>query len=89
MGSRGTKELVGDQDAVVALSDERGIIPATEHSLTNDPVVRKRFRQIRYLKPSDREYADPLASVLRLPRSMVPACCSISVIKRSPRSAAN
>ena len=64
-----TGELVGDQDAVVEHSSERGFIPANNAiSLSNNPVVRKRFGQIRYLKASDREYADPLASVLRLPR---------------------
>jgi hypothetical protein len=68
----GTKELVNDQDAVIELSNGRGTIPATEHSLTNKPVVRKRFKQVRYLKASDREYADPLASVLRLPRFDAP-----------------
>jgi hypothetical protein len=64
-----TGALVGDQDCVVERSNGRGFIPANNAiSLSNNPVVRKRFKQIRYLKPSDREYADPLASVLRLPR---------------------
>jgi hypothetical protein len=67
-----TGSLVGDQDAVVERSYESGFIPATEHSLTNKPVVRKRFRQIRYLEAGHREYADPLASVLRLPRFDAP-----------------
>jgi len=42
--------------------------PFAPQHLTNKHVVRKRFRQVRLLKPSDREYADPLGSVLRLPR---------------------
>ena len=67
-----TGQLVGDQDSVVELSNGRGTIPATEHSLTNKPVIRKQFRQIRYLKPIDRAYADPLGSVLRLPRFDAP-----------------
>ena len=67
-----TGALVGDQDCVVELSNGRGTIPATEHSLTNKPVVRKRFRQVRYLAAGHREYADPLGSVLRLPRFDAP-----------------
>ena len=35
-------------------------------------MVRKRFRQIRYLAPGDREYTEPLGSVLRLPRFDAP-----------------
>ena len=54
---------------MVELSNGRGTIPANNAiSLTSNPVIRKRFRQVRYLKPSGREFADPLASVLRLPR---------------------
>ena len=67
-----TGALVGDQDCVVELSNGRGTIPATEHSLTNKPVVRKRFRQVRYLAAGHREYADALGSVLRLPRFDAP-----------------
>jgi hypothetical protein len=67
-----TEQLVNDQDAVVEGSDERGFIPASAHGLSNHPVVRRPFRQVRYLKPSDREYADPLRSVLRLPRFDAP-----------------
>jgi hypothetical protein len=63
-----TGQLAGDQDAVIALANGRGIIPATEHSLTNKPVVRKKYRQVRYLAAGHREYVDPLASILRLPR---------------------
>jgi hypothetical protein len=63
-----TGALVGDQDCVVELSNGRGTIPATQHSLTSHHVVRKRFRRVRYLAPVAREYADPLGSVLRLPR---------------------
>jgi hypothetical protein len=61
-----TEALVGDQDAVVERSYERGISPA------GHPVVRKRFRQLRYLAAGHREYADPLSSVLRLPRFDAP-----------------
>ena len=63
-----TMALVHDQDCVVELSNGRGTIPATEHSLTNKHVIRRRFRQVRYLAAGHREYADPLGSVLRLPR---------------------
>jgi hypothetical protein len=61
-------ELVGDPDLVRALSYERGVIPAIGASLRNTPVIRKRFKQVRYLERGDREYAEPLADVLRLPR---------------------
>jgi hypothetical protein len=37
-------------------------------SLNATPVVRRRFRQTTYLAQADREYAEPLALVLRLPR---------------------
>jgi hypothetical protein len=63
----GTVALIRDQDCVVELSNGRGTIPATEHSLTTKHVVRKKFRQLRYLAAGDREYADPLGSILRLP----------------------
>jgi hypothetical protein len=67
-----TGELVGDQDAVLERTFERGTIRASGISLANRPVIRKRFRQVRYLAPGDREYADPLGSVLRLPRFDAP-----------------
>lgn len=63
-----TGELVGYQDAVLERTFERGTIRTSGISLANRPVIRKRFRQVRYLAPLDREYADPLGSVLRLPR---------------------
>jgi hypothetical protein len=67
-----TGELVGDPDVVVERSYERGIIRGTGVSLANIPVVRKRFKQVRYLARGDREYADPLGSALRLPRFDAP-----------------
>jgi hypothetical protein len=64
-----TGALVGDQDCVVERSNGHGFIPANNAiSLSSNPVIRRRFKKVRYLKPSDREYADPFASVLRLPR---------------------
>ncbi|UPT88634.1 hypothetical protein HAP41_0000006010 [Bradyrhizobium barranii subsp. apii] len=65
-------ELVGDPDLVVERSYERGIIPAIGASLRHTPVVRKRFKQITYREQGDREYAVPLASVLKLPRFDAP-----------------
>lgn len=67
-----TGELVGDQDAVRAHSYERGIIPAIGVSLNSTPVVRQRFRQITYREAGEREWVEPLASVLRLPRFDAP-----------------
>lgn len=58
-------ELVGDPDDVRQLSYERGVIPGAQRNI---PVIRKRFRQTRYLEPGEREHADPLGSILRLPR---------------------
>jgi hypothetical protein len=63
-----TDELVGDPDLVREISYERGVIPPIGAGPRATPVVRKRFRQIRYLAPGDREYTESLASVLRLPR---------------------
>ena len=57
-------EIVGDPDGVVEQSYERGFIPGGGRNI---PVVRQRFKQIRYLAPDDREWTEPLASVLRLP----------------------
>lgn len=68
-------ELVSDPDAVVERSYERGFIPGTEVSRHPTHVVRKRFRQIRYLEPGDREHVEPLASVLRLPNFGAPGMC--------------
>ena len=65
-------DLVSNPDDVRELSYERGIIPATGYSSRNTPVVRKRFRKIRYLEQGEREWAEPLASVLRLPRFDAP-----------------
>jgi hypothetical protein len=67
-----TGQLIQDQDAVLERTYERGSIRASGISLANRPVIRRRFRQIRYLAPGDREYADPLGSVLRLPRFDAP-----------------
>ena len=63
-----TGGLISDQDAVVERSRERGYIPSTKVKRTPTHVVRKRFKQVRYLAPGDREYFEPLISVLRLPR---------------------
>jgi hypothetical protein len=65
-------EIVGDPDSVVERSYEFGFIPGTEVSRRNIPVIRRRFRQIRYLAQGDREWAAPLASLLRLPRFDAP-----------------
>jgi hypothetical protein len=61
-------ELISDQDAVVERSRDRGYIPGSEVRRTPTHVVRKRFKQVRYLAPGDREYFEPLISVMRLPR---------------------
>ncbi|MGO4513250.1 hypothetical protein AB4Z51_40380 [Bradyrhizobium sp. 2TAF36] len=58
-------EIVGDPDDVVEHSYERGLIRSP---MRNVPVVRRRFRQITYLEQGDREWAESLGSVLRLPR---------------------
>ncbi|MCK1618909.1 hypothetical protein IVA96_20170 [Bradyrhizobium sp. 159] len=58
-------EIVGDPDVVVERSYERGYIPS---HMRNIQVVRRRFRQITYLEAGERQYLDPLAMVLRLPR---------------------
>ena len=60
--------LISDQDAVVERSRDRGFIPSTKVKRTPTHVVRKRFKQVRYLAPGDREYFEPLISVMRLPR---------------------
>ena len=57
--------LISDQDAVVERSRDRGYIPSRR---TPTHVVRKRFKQVRYLAPGDRKYFEPLISVMRLPR---------------------
>ncbi|MBR0907022.1 hypothetical protein [Bradyrhizobium liaoningense] len=77
-------DLVGDQDAVRELSYERGVIPGAQRNI---PVLRKRFRQIRYLEPGDREHAEPLSSVLRLPRFDAPGLLFDRgrVVETSPR----
>ncbi|MCK1753807.1 hypothetical protein IVA78_00850 [Bradyrhizobium sp. 137] len=64
-----TGELVGDPDLIHEISEQRGIIPpAGGVSSRATPVVRKRFRQVRYLEGGERLYVEPLATVLRLPR---------------------
>jgi hypothetical protein len=60
-------ELISDQDAVVERSRDRGYIPGSEVRRTPTHVVRKRFKQVRYLAPGDREYFEPLISLMRLP----------------------
>jgi len=60
--------LISDQDAVVERSRDRGFIPSTKVKRTPTHVVRKRFKQVRYLAPGDREHFEPLISVMRLPR---------------------
>ena len=68
-----TGELVGDPDLVRELSHERGIIPpASGVGSRPVPVVRKRFRQVRYLEAGDRVHFEPLGSLLRLPRFDAP-----------------
>ncbi|WP_035714981.1 hypothetical protein, partial [Bradyrhizobium genomosp. I (2014)] len=61
-----TNELVSDPDSVVERSYERGYIPGTEVGRNPIPVVRRRFRQIRYIEGGERSYVEPLATVLRL-----------------------
>ena len=66
-------EIVGDPDGVVERSYERGFIPpAGGVSSRTVPVVRKRFRQVRYLEAGPREWVEPLGSVLRLPNFNAP-----------------
>jgi len=60
-------QLISDQDAVVERSRDRGYIPGTEVRRTPTHVVRKHFKQVRYLAPGDREYFEPLISLMRLP----------------------
>jgi hypothetical protein len=59
-------EIVGDPDGVVERSYERGFIPGG--SGRNIPVIRQRFKQIRYLESGDRERVESFVSALRLPR---------------------
>jgi hypothetical protein len=63
-----TGELVSNPDDVVERAYERGFIPGIGVSRNPTPVIRKRFRQIRYLACAEREWVEPLATVLRLPR---------------------
>jgi hypothetical protein len=58
------EEARADAEAVEQ-SYERGLIRSP---MRNVPVVRRRFRQITYLEQGDREWAESLGSVLRLPR---------------------
>jgi hypothetical protein len=63
-----TGELVSNPDDVVDRDYARGYIPGTGVSRNPTPVIRKRFRQIRYLAAGDREHFEPLGSAMRLPR---------------------
>lgn len=68
-----TGDLVGDPDLVRELSYERGVIPPAGGVGSRPvPVVRKRFRQVRYLEAGDRVHFEPLGSLLRLPRFDAP-----------------
>ncbi|MCK1679545.1 hypothetical protein IVA87_08735 [Bradyrhizobium sp. 147] len=61
-------ELVNDQDAVIETADGRGKIPGGMVNRHPTFVVRRRFKQVRYLEPGDRQHLEPLSAALRLPR---------------------